>query len=114
MGRRSPTRPLSPWLVKRRGGPDIPASQASDQSALDQPSAAAISSQQVAPWPAHRVTARGPSEVMVARQLAGFADAIDILWPERVQTSLADIGRALLAHHGGGSPAASSSSAPEG
>jgi len=60
------------------------------------------------------VEIRGHSEEVVARQLAGFADAIDILWPERVQTSLADIGRALLAHHGGGSPAASSSSAPEG
>jgi predicted DNA-binding transcriptional regulator YafY len=94
-------------LVKRRGGPDIPASQASDQSALDQPSAAAISSQQVAPWPAHRVTARGPSEVMVARQLAGFADAIEVVGPEAVRRHLGEIGLALVHHYGGAGAGAS-------
>ena len=37
---------------------------------------------------------------MMARQLAGFADAIEVLWPESVRLQLADIGRSLVAHHG--------------
>ena len=43
---------------------------------------------------------RGQSTEMLARQLAGFADAIEVLWPESVRLQLADIGRALVAHHG--------------
>ena len=43
---------------------------------------------------------RGQSTEMLARQLAGFADAIEVRWPERVRVHLADIGRALVAHHG--------------
>jgi predicted DNA-binding transcriptional regulator YafY len=43
---------------------------------------------------------RGQSTEMMARQLAGFADAIEVLWPESVRLQLADIGRALVAHHG--------------
>jgi hypothetical protein len=33
---------------------------------------------------------------MVARQLAGFADAVEVVSPEAVRTHLADIGRGLL------------------
>ena len=43
---------------------------------------------------------RGQSTDMLARQLAGFADAVEVLWPESVRLQLADIGRALVAHHG--------------
>jgi predicted DNA-binding transcriptional regulator YafY len=43
---------------------------------------------------------RGQSTEMMARQLAGFADAIEVLWPESVRVQLADIGRSLVAHHG--------------
>jgi predicted DNA-binding transcriptional regulator YafY len=43
---------------------------------------------------------RGQSTEMLARQLAGFADAIEVLWPESVRLQLSDIGRALVAHHG--------------
>ncbi len=50
------------------------------------------------------VEIRGHSEELVARQLAGFADAIEVLWPERVRLHLADIGRALVAHHGPARP----------
>ncbi len=42
---------------------------------------------------------RAQSELMVARQLAGFADAIEILSPEGVRAHLAEIGRGLLRRH---------------
>ena len=42
--------------------------------------------------------AHNPS-CMVARQLAGFADAIEILSPEGVRAHLAEIGRGLLRRH---------------
>lgn len=50
---------------------------------------------------------RGQSTEMLARQLAGFADAVEVLWPESVRLQLADIGRALVAHHGAPRAAAS-------
>jgi predicted DNA-binding transcriptional regulator YafY len=46
------------------------------------------------------VEIRGQSTDMIARQLAGFADSIEVLWPERVRRQLTDIGRALVEHHG--------------
>jgi predicted DNA-binding transcriptional regulator YafY len=42
---------------------------------------------------------RGESELMVARQLAGFGDRIEVVSPSSVQEHLADIGRALVRHH---------------
>ncbi len=45
------------------------------------------------------VVVRGQSPDMVARQLAGFADSIEVLWPSSVRRHLVDIGRALVAHH---------------
>ena len=39
------------------------------------------------------------SEVMVARQLAGFADRIEVVAPESVRRHLADIGRGLVRAH---------------
>ncbi len=45
------------------------------------------------------VELRAHSELMVARQLAGFADRIEILAPESVREHLADIGRGLLRRH---------------
>ncbi len=45
------------------------------------------------------VALRAHSELMVARQLAGFADGIEILAPERVREHLADIGRGLVRRH---------------
>jgi predicted DNA-binding transcriptional regulator YafY len=38
---------------------------------------------------------------MVARQLAGFGDAIDVVSPEAVRDHLADIGRGLLRRNAG-------------
>jgi predicted DNA-binding transcriptional regulator YafY len=55
------------------------------------------------------VEIRGRSTEMLACQLAGFADAIEVLRPESVRRQLADIGRALVAQHGdpgGSAPAA--------
>ena len=46
------------------------------------------------------VVVRAQSELMAARQLAGFADAIEVLAPDRVRTHLADIGHGLLRRHG--------------
>jgi predicted DNA-binding transcriptional regulator YafY len=43
---------------------------------------------------------RGPSEAMVARQLAGLAGRVEIRSPARVREHLADIGRALVEHYG--------------
>ena len=46
------------------------------------------------------VAVRVQSDLMAARQLAGFADAIEVLSPDRVRAHLADIGRGLLRRHG--------------
>jgi predicted DNA-binding transcriptional regulator YafY len=56
-----------------------------------------------APDRAGRVEAevRAHSELMVARQLAGFGDAIEVVSPEAVRDHLADIGRGLLRRHAG-------------
>lgn len=45
------------------------------------------------------VELRAHSELMVARQLAGFADGIEVLSPDVVREHLADIGRGLLRRH---------------
>ena len=42
------------------------------------------------------VELRAQSELMVARQLAGFADGIEVVAPESVRAHLADIGRGLV------------------
>jgi predicted DNA-binding transcriptional regulator YafY len=42
------------------------------------------------------VELRAHSELMVARQLAGFADAIEVVSPDAVREHLADIGRGLV------------------
>jgi predicted DNA-binding transcriptional regulator YafY len=46
------------------------------------------------------VEIRGQSAEMIARQLAGFAGSIEVLWPDGVRRQLAEIGRALVRHHG--------------
>lgn len=43
---------------------------------------------------------RTHSELMTARQLAGFADAVEVISPVAVREHLADIGRALVRRHG--------------
>ena len=45
------------------------------------------------------VELRAQSEWMVARQLAGFADGLEVISPESVRSHLADIGRGLLRAH---------------
>jgi predicted DNA-binding transcriptional regulator YafY len=45
------------------------------------------------------VELRAQSEVMVARQLAGFADRIEVVSPASVRRHLADIGRGLVRAH---------------
>ncbi len=45
------------------------------------------------------VEIRAQSELMVARQLAGFADRVEIVSPVSVREQLADIGRGLLRRH---------------
>jgi predicted DNA-binding transcriptional regulator YafY len=47
------------------------------------------------------VTLRAPSEWMVARQLAGFSDGIEVVTPDVVRQHLADIGRGLVRRHAG-------------
>jgi predicted DNA-binding transcriptional regulator YafY len=47
------------------------------------------------------VDLRGESELMVARQLAGFGDRIEVLSPAVVQEHLADIGYALVRQNAG-------------
>jgi predicted DNA-binding transcriptional regulator YafY len=42
------------------------------------------------------VELRAHSELMVARQLAGFSDRIEVLSPDAVRDHLADIGRGLV------------------
>jgi len=46
------------------------------------------------------VEIRGPSEEMVARQLAGLADRVEVRTPEAVRRHLAAIGRALAQQYG--------------
>jgi predicted DNA-binding transcriptional regulator YafY len=46
------------------------------------------------------VEIRGPSEEMVARQLAGLADRVEVRRPEAVRRHLAAIGRALAQRYG--------------
>ena len=55
-----------------------------------------------APAPGGRVEValRAESEWMVARQLAGFADRIEVVSPVSVRAHLADIGRGLVRAHG--------------
>jgi predicted DNA-binding transcriptional regulator YafY len=55
-----------------------------------------------APGPGDRidVVLRAQSELMVARQLAGFAGAIEVRSPAGVRRHLADIGRGLVRAHG--------------
>ena len=45
------------------------------------------------------VELRAQSEVMVARQLAGFGDRIEVVTPDSVRQLLADIGRGLVRAH---------------
>jgi predicted DNA-binding transcriptional regulator YafY len=45
------------------------------------------------------VELRAQSEVMVARQLAGFADGLQVVSPRSVRRHLADIGRGLVRAH---------------
>jgi predicted DNA-binding transcriptional regulator YafY len=46
------------------------------------------------------VELRAQSELMVARQLAGFADRVEVIAPPAVRAHLADIGRGLVRRHG--------------
>jgi predicted DNA-binding transcriptional regulator YafY len=46
------------------------------------------------------VEIRGPSEEMVARQLAGLADRVEVRTPEAVRRHLAVIGHALVTQYG--------------
>jgi predicted DNA-binding transcriptional regulator YafY len=47
------------------------------------------------------VELRGHSELMVARQLAGLAESIDVVSPPGVRRHLLQIGRTLVSQHGG-------------
>ena len=47
------------------------------------------------------VELRAQSELMMARQLAGFADRIEVIAPAALRDHLADIGRGLVRRHGG-------------
>jgi predicted DNA-binding transcriptional regulator YafY len=47
------------------------------------------------------VTLRAQSEWMVARQLAGFSDGIEVVTPDVVRQHLADIGHGLIRRHAG-------------
>jgi predicted DNA-binding transcriptional regulator YafY len=44
---------------------------------------------------------RAQSELMMARQLAGFSDALEVIEPDAVRIHLVDIGRGLLRRHAG-------------
>ncbi len=46
------------------------------------------------------VELRAHSELMIARQLAGFADRVEVLSPDSVRLHLADIGHGLVRRHG--------------
>jgi predicted DNA-binding transcriptional regulator YafY len=45
------------------------------------------------------VDVRAQSELMMARQLAGFGDAVEVVSPSAVREHLAEIGRGLLRRH---------------
>jgi predicted DNA-binding transcriptional regulator YafY len=45
------------------------------------------------------IEVRAQSELMMARQLAGFADALEVLSPPAVRAHLAEIGRGLVKRH---------------
>jgi predicted DNA-binding transcriptional regulator YafY len=45
------------------------------------------------------VTVRAHSELMMARQLAGFGEAVEVVSPSAVQEHLAEIGRGLVRRH---------------
>jgi predicted DNA-binding transcriptional regulator YafY len=45
------------------------------------------------------VDVRAQSELMMARQLAGFADAVEVVSPLAVRDHLAEIGRGLVRRH---------------
>ncbi len=47
------------------------------------------------------VTLRAQSEWLVARQLAGFSDGIEVVAPDAVRAHLAEIGRGLVRRHAG-------------
>ena len=47
------------------------------------------------------VTLRAQSEWLVARQLAGFSDGIEVVAPDAVRLHLAEIGRGLVRRHAG-------------
>lgn len=47
----------------------------------------------------YTVEVRAQSEIMMARQLAGFADAVEVLSPAAVREHLATIGRGLVRRH---------------
>ena len=47
------------------------------------------------------VELQAQSELMMARQLAGFADRIEVIAPPALRAHLADIGRGLVRRHGG-------------
>lgn len=47
------------------------------------------------------VTLRAQSEWLVARQLAGFSDGIEVVAPDAVREHLAEIGQGLLRRHTG-------------
>jgi predicted DNA-binding transcriptional regulator YafY len=57
------------------------------------------------------VEIRGASEEMVARQLAGLADRVEVRAPEAVRRHLAAVGRALVERYGASSYGASSKNA---
>lgn len=46
------------------------------------------------------VVVRAQSELMMARQLAGFGDAVEVVSPAAVREHLAEIGRGLVRRHG--------------
>jgi predicted DNA-binding transcriptional regulator YafY len=48
------------------------------------------------------VEVRAQSELMMARQLAGFADAVEVVSPAAVREHLAEIGRGLVRRHAPG------------
>jgi predicted DNA-binding transcriptional regulator YafY len=60
------------------------------------------------------VELRANSELMVARQLAGFGDAVEVLSPDAVRGHLADIGRGLLSRNAGSNSRAGADAAVAG
>jgi predicted DNA-binding transcriptional regulator YafY len=58
------------------------------------------------------VEIRAQSELMMARQLAGFGDAVEIVAPVAIREHLADIGRGLVRRHAPRAARAARSSGP--